>query len=196
MFAVSNPGQNGESAEPSSSHEDNVSLTELNAKLEAYKKGLENAWEAIDGLKEQLGEERAERRRLQAENEDLRAEIERLDARTDLLRLVEQSDDMTGKQRSVALIQHLRRAAERQRDRGRPAKSSVDRDDAESALQFPDVDRTTIYDDMRRAVRLVDNEAILWYESNSGGESRLKLDLEAGDLPSEIVGQPTNHGGG
>jgi hypothetical protein len=70
----------------------------------------------------------------------------------------------------------------------------VTRQEAEAALHHPDVDRTTIYDDMRRAVRLVDNKNVLWYESSSGGASRLKLDLEAGELPAGIIGQDTNHG--
>lgn len=177
------------------SDEDGVTIEELNAKLETFQEGLGNAWDAIDDLEEQLEGEREERRRLQEENERLREEIEQLNARTDLLRLVEDSDEMTGEQRSVALIQNLRRAAEKERDRGREAKSSVNREEAERALHHPDVDRTTIYDDMRRAARLVDNEHVLKYVSGSGGGSRLKLNLEAGDLPHEAVGQHTNNGG-
>lgn len=176
------------------SDESDVSLEELNAKLETYRNGLENAWDAIDELQEQLQEERKERKRLEEENENLRNEIERLDARTDLLHLVESSDEMDGRQRSVALIQHLQRAAEKNRERGREAKASVNREEAEGALHHPDVDRTTIYDDMRRAVRLVGNESVLKYESSSGGGSRLKLNLEAGDLPAEVAGQHTNRG--
>ncbi|SNZ18368.1 hypothetical protein SAMN06269185_3349 [Natronoarchaeum philippinense] len=170
-------------------------LEELEAKLETFQTGLNNAWDAIDDLQEELVEEREERRRLEKENEELQAEIERLDARTDLLRLVEESDKMTGKQRSVALIQNLRRAAKKERDRGREAKASVNREEAETALQHPDVDRTTIYTDMSRAARLVDNEDVLKYKSSSGGGSRLKLNLEAGELPNEIVGKDTNNGG-
>ena len=167
-------------------------LDELRAKVEGFRDGLRSAWEAIDRLEEQLEEERVQRRRVEAQNEDLRDQVEHLAARTDLLRLVENSDKLTAKQRSVALIQHLRRAAEKQRDRDRQAKASMNREEAERALQYPAIDRTTIYNDMRRAARLVDNQDVLRYVSASGGESRLRLSLEAGRLPGEITGQRTS----
>ena len=177
------------------SESEEVSVKELAAKLETFQEGLGNAWDEIDDLREELQEEREERRRLEEENDDLREQVEELQARTDLLRLVQSSDDLNGKGRAVALIQHLRRAAQKQRERGRDPKASVNREEAESVLHHPDVDRTTIYDDMRRAARLVGNEDVLKYDSASGGGSRLKLNLEAGDLPSEVVGQQSSHGG-
>ena len=169
-------------------------IEDLRAKVDTFRDGLRGAWDAIDDLEEQLDEEREERRRLEDENEELREEIERLHARTDLLRLVENSDQMTGKQRSMTLVQHLKKQAETHRDRGREAKASVNREEAESALQYPDVDRTTLYDDMRRAERLVDNKNVLTYKSASGGGSRLRLNLDAGDLPGDVLGA-TKEGG-
>jgi len=175
--------------------DETLSVEELSAKVESYQSGLERAWDAIDDLEEQLQEEREERRRLEEENADLREEVQRLDARTDLLRLVENSDDLASEQRQIALIQHLKRAAERERDRGREAKASVNREEADAALKYPDIDRTTIYDDMRRAASLVENDDVLRYDSSSGGESRLKLNLDAGALPGSVVGKRTNYGG-
>jgi septal ring factor EnvC (AmiA/AmiB activator) len=168
--------------------------------------GLQNRLEAhsgqIDGLREKLQQEGSHREQVESRLDEfgdrldtVEKEVRRLDARTDLLELVENADEMSGKQRSIALIQHLKRAAEREQDRGRDAKASVNREDAEAALHHPDVDRTTIYDDMRRAVRLVDDQSILWYGSKSGGKSRLKINLEQGDLPSQIVSEEVNHGG-
>lgn len=155
----------------------------------------------VDGLREQLRDAEAERdslrddvTELREENEDLRSEIGRLDARTDLLDVLEEVDSMDGRQRSVALIQHLRRAAERQRERGRPAKASVNRDEAESALQYPDVERTTIYRDMQRAARLVGDGSVLRYDSDTGGGSRLRLNLEDGNLPGSVTGKRVNGG--
>jgi len=171
------------------------SIEELEAKLETFQEGLGNAWDAIDDLEAQLEKEREERQRLEEENEEFRDRLDDLDARTDLLRLVENSDDLASDQRQIALIQHLKRAAERERDRGREAKASVNREEADAALKYPDIDRTTIYDDMRRAAALVENDKVLRYESASGGESRLKLNLEAGCLPGSLVGQRTNNGG-
>lgn len=170
-------------------------LEDILARVDALSRQVGNLREALEDeqerrtqLEEELDVERSQRR-------ELKQEVERLSARTDLLRLVESSDQLTGEQRSVALLQHLRQEAERRRDRGREAKASVNRDDAERALQFPDVDRTTIYTDMQRAARLVGDERIIRYESGSGGGSRLKLNLEAGDLPGEVAGRSTNHGG-
>jgi len=163
---------------------------------------VEDAHARIDALSQQISElrdlhadERQARVRLE---DDLAAERERryklqddldeIDARTDLLSILKaDADQMDGRARSAALILHLKRAAERRRERGDVAKASVNRDQAEEALHHPDVERTTIYRDMRRAVRLVDDKRVLAYESASGGESRLKLDLENGDLPGEAT---------
>ena len=173
----------------------NAKIETQNAKIENLISGVQSAWDEIEELQSDLEEERHERQRVEEENKELKSEIEQLDARTDLLRLVESSDEMSGKQRSVALIQNLRREAERKRDRGKEATASVTRKEAERALQHPDVDRTTIYDDMKRAVRLVGDKNVLAYDSKTGGGSRLTLDLEAGEIPTS-VGTPQQTGGG
>lgn len=151
---------------------ENELLAELESRLDAQSEGLSALWDLVDELQE--------------ENEQLRERVDELDARTDLLQVVEKADDLTARQRSIVLLQHLRRAADRKRERGQPAKASVDRDEAEAALKYPDVERTTIYTDMQRAARLVGNEDVCWYESGGHGESRLKLNLEAGELPANI----------
>ena len=171
---------------------DSVRLEEVEGQLNAIQDGHDNAWDAIETLQDELKKVRTEQRRLQESQDDLRDAVDHIDSRTDLLRLVENSNEMSGKQRSVALIQHLRRAAIRERERGRAAKASINREEAERALQYPDIDRTTIYTDMDRAERLVDDKEILWYESHSGGDSRLKLNLEVGELPTKLSAE---HGG-
>lgn len=169
-------------------------VEELDAKIKALSEAVGNARSAIDNLEDDLQEEREERRRLEEENEELREEIERLHARTDLLRLVERSDDMTAKERRVALIQHLKQAAEKERERNREAKASVNWKEAEAALKYPNIARETVYTDLRKAPGLVGNKDLLWYESSSGGESRLKLNLENGSLSAEITGVETEVG--
>ena len=162
--------------------------------LEVLENRLDAHSNQFDTLREDLQKERERRQKLEEELnakneriEELEDEVARLDSRTNLLNLVQSSDEMDGEQRSTALILHLHKAAQKQRERGEHAMASVNRDEAESALQYPDVDRTTIYRDMERAVRLVGNEAVLTYESASGGESRLKLNLEAGGLPRKFT---------
>lgn len=168
--------------------DDSPSIEELEARIRTFQEGLGKAWDAIDNLEEQLEDEREERRRLEDENRELRAELDRLDERTDLLRLVESTDEMEGEQYAAALVQHLKREAERKRDRGEKALASVDREKAERALNFPDVERTTIYKYMQDAERLVGDEDVVWYDSKGYGDTYLKLNLENGELP-EIRGR-------
>lgn len=124
---------------------------------------------------------------LEAENDELRERnaaleerVEAVEARTDLLDLVESSDEMDGMERSVALLQHLQKKAEQEERRGRMASAAVDKDAAEEALHHPDIDRTTIYSDMRRCERLVDDDDVCYYEGDP--TARLVLNLEAADV--------------
>ena len=188
---MSSQQQNGESLDG----DDTPKLRATAARLEAHSKRIESLETELDDVREERDALHDEVEDLWQENENLRTEIERLDARTDLLSLVESSDEMTAKQRRITLIQHLKKAAETERERGRDAKASLNKEQAEAALKYPDIDRTTFYDDLRKAPRLVGKTDILWYESNSGGESRLKLNLENGDLPGGVVGHRRRNGG-
>jgi cell division septum initiation protein DivIVA len=119
---------------------------------------------------------------LEAENERLRDRVAELDARTDLLQLVSDVDNMTAEQRSIAILQHMHRKCKR-RDAPRVA---LTRDQVEQCLHHPPLDRSTFYCDMRRCVRLVDDESVCWYASNGVGsrdDAAVVLDLEGGELP-------------
>jgi len=164
---------------------DETTVEEVAARVDALSTQLSD-------LREELHDEREQRRDLERQLderderiEDLEDEVARLDARTDLLRLVEDTDKMDGHQRAVALVQHLHSAARAREKRDEPPAATVDRDEAEEALHFPDVERTTIYRDMERAARLVGVEDVLEY---TGGE--LTLDLEGGSLPSRFTAEP------
>lgn len=145
----------------------------------------------VDDLEDRAERAEAERDEAREERDQLRERVDELDTRTDMMDLVEHADDMTAKQRSMALIQHLHRSAKREGDRGRKRTASVNRDEAEEVLHFPDVHRTTIYEDMDRAIRLVDNENVLHYYRHDG-EKRLKLSLEAGDVPPALLDGDAN----
>lgn len=162
-------------------------VNELKNRLGAHSKRFDSLRADVEDMRE---ERRALERDLKAMSERIEAveaKIARLDNRTELLNLVQSSDEMNGEQRSTALVQHLYKKAQKRRDRGEHALASVNRDEAEAALQYPTVDRTTIYRDMERAVRLVDNEAVLTYERASGDEKRLKLNLETDELPARFT---------
>lgn len=148
----------------------------------------------IDNLVDELNEEREQRRELEERLEEkderihqLEERIARLESRTDLLDLVEHADQTDGRQRSIALIQHLKRKAESNERSGRAPVASVNRDRAEEALHHPNVHRTTIHSDMRRAERIVGDEGVLTYDGDD--EARLKLNLENGDLPSAAIAE-------
>ena len=192
---MSSQQQNEESQENSPDGDTTPGLRHIVARMEAHTTWIDALEDERDDARKERDALRGEVEEFQQENEDLRAEIERLDARTDLLSFVETSDEMTAKQRRIALIQHLKKAAEKERERGRDAKASMNKEEAEAALKYPDIDRTTFYDDLRKAPRLVGKKDVLWYKSNSGGESRLKMNLENGDLPGDVVGHRRRNGG-
>lgn len=173
-------------------------LEEIESKLEIHES---NTTEAIEERGREIAQLRAEKSRLRDEVEELRDEVEtlrsdhreeidRLDSRTDMLSLVQDSDEMDGRQRSITLLQHLHKQARRKADDSTDhdtARVSVNREESERALQWPDIDRTTFYSDWDRCVRLVDDKDVCWRGTDPNGESRLFLNLDAGDLPSTVT---------
>lgn len=123
-------------------------------------------------------EQRIEELEAQLDRVDqLEDRVDEVDARTDMLELVDETDNMNAKQRSITLLQHLHAKASRRQERGQRAAATMDRDQAEDALHYPDLHRTTFFDDMERCARLVDDDAVCTY---SDGE--LTLDLTKGQL--------------
>ena len=114
--------------------------------------------------------------------ETLEVQVKDLESRTDLLQLVDDSDELDGKQRSTALLQHAQQKA--QRNGGSVA---IDQEDAQEILHYPDIHRTTYYSDFQRCARLVGNDRVCRYESDRD-EARLIVDLR-GDrsLPDDVT---------
>ncbi|WP_236035439.1 hypothetical protein [Haloarcula rubra] len=178
----SNPDSEGSSPDANPGDEG------LETTVQALEARLDALSTQVSGLREELHDERDVREELEEELaardervDELEAEVARLDARTDILEVVENADKMSGKQRAVTLVQHLHRAAKARERRDEPPAATVDRDEAEEALHYPNIDRTTIYRDMERAARLINGRA-LQYEN---GE--LRLDLDAGSLPRKYT---------
>jgi regulator of replication initiation timing len=169
--------------------DDTPDVEELDAKIKALSEAVGNARSSIDDLEEELQEEREERRRLEEENEELRERLDELDARTDLLSLVQNSDEMPAKQRQTALIQNLKEAAQRQDERDLEPKASLTPDQARAALGHPYSDPSHVYRDMKRAAEILGDKDVLWYENGGYGDTRLKIDLTDGDIPAAISGR-------
>jgi len=109
--------------------------------------------------------------------DELEARVADLEERTDMLRLIEDSDDLTAKQRSTALIQHAFQEV-RNNDR---TQVTFDRDRAAEILHYPDVDRTTIYSDMERCQRLIGDKDICQYFKKS------QTDTDAAELRFDLT---------
>lgn len=140
-------------------------------------------------LEQRLDDLEAENERLREQNDRLRERVDELDARTDVLERVDTTDDLSGEGRSLRLLQHMQRKIQ---SRGYDQNQlALDRDSAEEALHHPDVDRTTIYKDMRRCVDIIGDEETCYYsasgESPRQDESVLVLSLDGGELPAEIA---------
>lgn len=165
-----------------------LTAADLTQRLNAMRRRME----ALEAENQELRDAVAE---LQQTHETRDAVIQRhterlddLDRRTDLLQLVEQTDDMTGEQRSAALLQHLKRKAENRAD-DEPSRAAVDHGEAEEALHYPDVERTTIYRDMERCERLVGDDNVCWYDD---GELVLNLDVDEATQPVTAVTEVEN----
>lgn len=152
-----------------------LTTADLAQRMDALSQRVWDLEEGNDELREEIAGLRDQLQNRDAVIERQAERIDRLEQRTDLLQVVEQADEMEAKQRSAALIQHLKRKAER-RSADEPSRAAVNREEADEALHYPDVERTTIYRDMERAARLVGDTDVCEY---GGGE--LVLDLDADD---------------
>jgi len=133
--------------------------------------------------------------------EQLAERVDDLDARTDIMQLADDSDDLSGKARSLRLLQHMQRKATRQgMDR-----IALTHEQAVEALHYPDLDRTTIYTDLRRCARLIGDQDICRYEKADQGnldEACVVLEYDAfqqaasaGELPADVVDSTDMDGG-
>ena len=96
----------------------------------------------------------------------LAGRVDELDARTDIMQLVDTTDELSGRARSLRLLQHMQRRA----DRNNLSAVTLTHEQAQEALHYPDLDRTTIYSDMRRAASLIDDDAICRYQQADEGD--------------------------
>lgn len=120
--------------------------------------------------------------------DEIQDRLDDLERRTDMLQLVEDVDEMAAKQRSITILQHMHRKLLASDDLD---AIHLTKDDVETALHFPDIDRTTYYTDMRRCQRLVGNDDICWYKKASEGdldEAAVYLDLSEGDIRGVLNG--------
>lgn len=134
------------------------------------------------------------------ERDELRERVTEVENDTDLLRIVEDSDNVSAEQRRQIILQHMWRAV---RDKPKEERLyGMDTEKVTEILHHPDVDRTTILRWMRTTPRLVGNKDVCWYDggdSGPGGKpARIHLDLRnAGEsLLENVKRQTRQHNGG
>lgn len=121
--------------------------------------------------------------------DELKQRVERLEERTDMLQLVDQADHADAEQRRMALIQDAIRDYEQH---GRAAVT-YNREDVDDTLHHPDVERTTLYNDMRKAAAAVPDDVAEYVpkKHSNTGEAELRFDfsgIEAVDASTLIEG--------
>lgn len=125
-------------------------------------------------------------RTVEKENEELRAELDTLRDRTDLLDHVKEASALKPERRAAVLIATLHNQAQTN-----DGLAEMEVSEAQAALGGS-VDRTLMYSTFEKAVELVGDEDVLCYirESRaSSANSRLKINLRKGELPDTIAGQ-------
>jgi regulator of replication initiation timing len=204
---VSDPQQNGERGDeksrtdglddgPPLTTRDGETIEDLGVYVDAIRTRLNNLEGQVEDLQKDLDEEREERQRLEEENEELREKLQEVDQRTDLLRMVKQNTTQEPAERQAVLIQTLINEAQQKAERGESAKASLTPKEGRAALGNNN-HRSLIYQDFRDAVDAVGDEEVLKYKPENRGQgkdSRLRLNLEAGDLPDEIGGYAIDKG--
>lgn len=194
-----------------SSNSENMSTTQDTAdhvdiyqKVETLQRRLDAQSNQLEGLRDELADEREDKQELREElaevkeeNADQDERLKEVEATTDMLRLVEEADDTSPEQRRVAMLQHLERKAKKKGERGDEAalsrpKAALTHELAEEILHYPDIHRTTLYNDMEEAAKMVGDERVCWYEGQP--EAKLVVNLEHGGLPSHIAGRSVNVG--
>jgi len=110
---------------------------------------------------------------------DLRERVQRLEERTDMLRLIERVDTIDAQQRRAALWQHCVREVRQ----SRAGKIALTHDDVERVLHHPDVDRTTLYEDMRKVAAQTPEEIATYrpQADSLSGNAELQVNLRGVD---------------
>lgn len=122
---------------------------------------------------------------LEAEVEELRAGQEEMKDRTNLLKHVKDASQKPVDERAVIVLQRMH--ADAVNDPNGVAAYDYDRVDTLVGSGFSS--RSPIYNTMKRAAELVDDEDLVEYDKkprHADDDTKLRLDLKGGDLPREF----------
>lgn len=155
------------------------------------------AMQRVNELEEELEERRTRDTNLVEQIQALERELEDLRERTQLLQAIQHAGALKKDQRVAVLLQTLYNKAKRhEREESGSARATADINAYRNALGG-DVDDSYFYRDAEAAVELVGDSDVLEFKKESPGarkNSRLILDLGAGDLPAIIAGREIGEG--
>lgn len=188
-----------------------MSTTHTQSKTEEEQGETEDLREKIAELEARIDDAVYLAKRSQQEASDLREELEKKDQRIDelesevealrdrdkLLQHVHKKSASSVDERAAILIRKLNNEAIAKQEDGREGTASFTISDARTALRRDNIDvqREKLYYTFEKAEDLVDNEDVLDYKKEprtAEKNSRLRLDLEAGDLPAMVGGFQIN----
>jgi hypothetical protein len=137
--------------------------------------------------------------RLEDELEDAEAELDALRERTDLVQAVQKASNLKPEERAVVCIQTLYNRANARQDVGEPPLAEMTARQAITALGGS-INRTAVYRTFETADDLLSDipDDVFEYRTedrSSAEKSRLRLNLDAGDLPSVVAGHDIVVGG-
>ncbi|MFW5905630.1 MAG: hypothetical protein ACOCUO_02160 [archaeon] len=169
-------------------------------RMQASKIKIEDLEDKVERKDERIADLEREVKALEDENEELWKRLGELDGRTDMLRVLDESETASAAQMRARILQHMWQMVKG--ESGDDRVYAMDRDKTEEILHNPDVDRTTINRWMETAAEKVGDENVCYYEGGQPGPSgrgaRIVLDLrDQPSLPESVNGVMNNaHGRG
>lgn len=138
----------------------------------------------IETLEERVAELEEENAEYEARFEELRKLIFEIDERTDLLKQVADVTKSSVEEGAAILVQRMHA------DASPDGRTTYEFGDAETLIGAGFNSRQPIYNRMQRAVELVDNVDVLWYEEyakDNDRNNRLVMDLGNGSIPQSVL---------
>lgn len=177
-------------------------LTAKNQRLRKRVEDLESLASRVDAISDGLryvrGEVETHDERIEEHTDQILAieeNVHDLDDRTSLQEFVRDASSLKVEERAAVLIQTLYNEAQKKRRRGGEPIATGDYKDADTALGNT-LDNRQLIDAMDRAATLVEGDVLQFKKEprSSRMNSRLILNLNAGELPATVAGRKIDGG--
>lgn len=148
------------------------------------------ALQRCNELEDRIESLAAENRELRDENDRLKQRLADVEERDSIADTVIDGKRLKVDERAAVCVQTLANTAYRRKRRGERAAATMDYNEADKALGG-ELDRRQLLDALERAGELVDSDAVTYKPEprHTQKNSRLIVDLQAGELPSTVAGR-------